>query len=84
MAPTSLPTNPIPAAADFIPLSDPEPLPIDPPLLTVEPDIFGSSDLDLPIALRKGKRYFTMDPISNFISCDRLTLLSYQFAMSIS
>ena len=42
------------------------------------------TDLDVPIALRKGKQYCTDHPISHFISHDCLTLSFYQFALSLS
>ena len=43
-----------------------------------------TSDLDLPIALRKGKRSTTAHPISHFISYDHLTPSFHQFALSLS
>ena len=50
-----------------------------PPQLSVP-----SSDFNVPIALRKGKRSCTDYPISHFISYDRLTLSFRQFALSLS
>jgi len=41
-------------------------------------------DLDVPIALRKGKRSYTDHLISHFVSYDRLTLSFYHFALSLS
>ena len=46
----------------------------DPPLPTVKMNIATSSDLDLPIAHRKGKRSCTQHLISNHVSYDHLTL----------
>jgi len=43
-----------------------------------------SSDFDVLIALRKGKRSCTDHPISHFVSYDRLTLSFRQFAMPLS
>lgn len=40
------------------------------------------SDIDLPIALRKGKRQYTY-PISSFVSYDHLSLISYFFIASL-
>ena len=42
------------------------------------------SDLDISIALCKGKRSCTDDPISYFISYDRLTPSFRQFVLSLS
>jgi len=42
------------------------------------------SDLDVPIAFRKGKRSCTDYPISNFISYDNLNPTFRQFALSLS
>ena len=42
------------------------------------------SDLDIPIALRKGKRSCTDHLISHFVSYDRLTPSFRQFALSLS
>jgi len=41
-----------------------------------------SSDLDVPIALRKGKRSCTDHPISNFVFYDNLNPTFRQFALS--
>jgi len=59
-------------------------LPTDPSLSTAEMDTSASFDLNLPIAHRKGKRPCILHPISNYISYDRLTPLSRQFAISVS
>ena len=42
-----------------------------------------TSDLDLPIAIRKGKRTCTDHPISNFVSFDHLSPFKV-FSLSIS
>ena len=42
------------------------------------------SDLDPPIAHRKGKQSCTQHSSFNFVSCDRLTPLSHKFALSMS
>jgi len=42
------------------------------------------SDLDIPIALRKGKRSCIDHPISNFVSYDHLNPTFRQFALSLS
>ena len=51
--------------------------------LPPQPSAF-SSDLDVPVALRKDKRSCTDHPISHFVSYDRLTLSFRQFALSLS
>ena len=52
---TSLTANLVHVVADHVPLPDPKHVPTAPPLPIVESDSFASSDLDLPIALRKDK-----------------------------
>ncbi|KAL4560354.1 hypothetical protein LXL04_032504 [Taraxacum kok-saghyz] len=42
------------------------------------------SDLNVPIALRKGKRSCTAHPISNFVSYDKLSPKYKKFALSVS
>ena len=84
MAPTSLLASLTPIITNHVCLHDPEYVPIDPLLPTTALDSSASSDLDLPFAFRKGKQSFTMHPISNFVSYDRLSPLSRQFVMSIS
>jgi len=42
------------------------------------------SDLDIPIAFRKGNRSCTNHPISKFIFYDHLNLTFHQFALSVS
>ena len=84
MALTSLLANQVLTAADLSPLPDSEHVPIYPSLPTIEPDSSAFSDLNLLIALHKGKLSSTMHPILYFVSYDRLILLSRQFAMSIS
>ena len=54
MALTSLLVDPVSTATNSTPL-DSTSMPIDPPLPTIEIDTFGPLDLDLLIALRKGK-----------------------------
>ena len=41
------------------------------------------SDLNTPIAIRKGKRSYTDHPISNFVSYDHLNPTFHQFALSV-
>ena len=55
VAPNLLSANPISVAVNLAPLPNPEPRTTDPPLPTVELDPSASSNLDLPIALCKGK-----------------------------
>ena len=43
-----------------------------------------TSDLDFPIAIRKGKRTCTDHPISNFVSFDHLSPSFKVFSLSIS
>ena len=43
-----------------------------------------SSDLDVSITLRKGKRFFTDHPISHFVSYVHLTPSLRRFALSLS
>jgi len=47
-------------------------------------DTFASSDLDFLIAHQNGKRYYTQYLIFNFVSYDRLTILSHQYSLSVS
>jgi len=66
-----------------MPASEPalvEPSPVDghPPQPTAS-----SSNLAIPIALRKGKRSYT-NPISKFIFYDHLNSIFHQFALSMS
>jgi len=42
------------------------------------------SDLEVPIALRKGKKFCTVNPISQFVSYDRHNPSFCQFALSLS
>ena len=42
------------------------------------------SDLDVPIALRKGKRSYTIHHIFHFVSYDHLNLSFRQFAQFLS
>jgi len=67
-----------------VPIS--EPVPVDPSLedgSSSQPSAF-SSDLDIPIALRKGNRSCTGHPISKFVSYDHLNFTFRQFALSVS
>jgi hypothetical protein len=41
-------------------------------------------DLDLPIAIRKGKRTYTDHPISNFVSFDHLSPSFKAFSLLVS
>jgi len=64
-----------------VPASQPVPTnssPVDGP---PQPSTF-PSDLDISIALRKGKQSYTDHPISNFVSYDHLNLTFRQFALS--
>jgi len=48
------------------------------------PDNFALSDLDLPIALHKGKQSTTVHFIAHFVLYDRLTSSFHQFALYLS
>lgn len=43
-----------------------------------------SKNLDVPIALRKGVHSCTLHPISNFVSCDKLSILHSMFIANLS
>ena len=67
-----------------IPASEPVlaiPSPVDGPTF---PPSASPSNLDVPIALRKGKRSYADHLISNFVSCDNLNPTFRQFALSLS
>jgi len=81
---TLLPVNLVPTAADLAPIPNHAHVTTDPPPPTVKLDLSPFSDLDLPIALCKGKQSSTMHLISNFVSYNHLTPLSHKFAISIS
>jgi transposase InsO family protein len=74
-----------------VPLVPPPPpvefsLPLPPSALTSEdsPPPQSTSDLDLPIAIRKGKRTCTEHPISNCVSFDHLSPSFKAFSLSLS
>ena len=55
--------------------------PIEPAPTSVDPSL---PDLDIPIALRKDKRFTAVYPISHFVSYDRLYPSFRNFTLSIS
>ena len=81
VAHASLPVDLILAAIGPVPLNSNH-LCTDSLLSTIEPDNFGPSDLDLPIALRKSKRSPCI--LLQIVSYDCLTTFSPPFATSTS
>ena len=66
-------------------VSTSEPVPTDPsPVDGPHQPSTSPSDLDIPIALRKGNRSCTGHPISKFVSYDHLNFTFRQFALSVS
>uniref|UniRef100_A0A2N9EMG3 Integrase catalytic domain-containing protein n=1 Tax=Fagus sylvatica TaxID=28930 RepID=A0A2N9EMG3_FAGSY len=60
------------------------PLPPSSASTSADPPLQSTSDLDLPIALRKSKRTCTDHPISNFVSFDHLSSSFKAFSLSVS
>lgn len=64
--------------------SDPSNSPAHIPLVPFDNDIHSANDDDLPIALRKAKRSYTNQPVSNFVSYKTLNPVYLTFVGSVS